>query len=77
MATSGENDDDALILARELLGISLFGLEEDGEEIPVLTSLKDVDTKENERAVLVDVYIPDLSLLDNLSFHLALFSCKK
>ena len=33
-ATSGTNDDDALLSARELLGCVLNGLEEDGEEIP-------------------------------------------
>lgn len=34
VATSGENEDDAFISARELLGCVLYGLEEDGEKIP-------------------------------------------
>lgn len=55
-ATSGTNEDDALISARELLGCVLFGLEEDGEKIPSPTPLSDLKVKENERAVLVDVY---------------------
>ena len=38
-ATSGTNDDDALLSARELLGCVLFGMEEDGEEIPAPTPL--------------------------------------
>lgn len=62
VATSGENEDDALISARELLGISLFGLEEDGEEIPEPTPLSKVETQENERAVLVDVYMPSIRM---------------
>lgn len=33
-ATSGINDDDAFLSARELLGCVLNGLEEDGENIP-------------------------------------------
>ena len=33
VATSGENDDDALLSARELLGCVMFGLEEDGESM--------------------------------------------
>lgn len=33
-ATSGVDDNDALFSARELLGCVLYGLEEDGEEIP-------------------------------------------
>lgn len=59
-ATSGTNDDDALLSARELLGCVLFGLEEDGEEIPVPTPLAELETQSNERAVLVDVYMPSI-----------------
>ena len=59
-ATSGVNDDDALLSARELLGCVLYGLEEDGEEIPAPTPLTQVPTKENERAVLIDVYMPSI-----------------
>ncbi len=54
-ATSGINDDDALLSARELLG-----LEEDGEEIPAPTPLAQVEVQPNERAVLVDVYMPSI-----------------
>ena len=61
-ATSGINEDDALISARELLGCVLFGLEEDGENIPAPTSLSDMQVKENERAVLVDVYMPSIRM---------------
>ena len=61
-ATSGINDDDALLSARELLGCVLNGLEEDGEEIPAPTPLSEVKTKENERAVLIDVYMPSVRL---------------
>ncbi len=61
-ATSGTNEDDALISARELLGCVLFGLEEDGEKIPSPTPLSDIQVKENERAVLVDVYMPSIRM---------------
>ncbi len=59
-ATSGVDDTDALLSARELLGCVLFGLEEDGENIPVPTPLSDIQLKPNERAVLVDVYMPSI-----------------
>ena len=62
VATSGANEDDALISARELLGAVLYGMEEDGEEIPAATPLSKVDTKDNERAVLVDVYMPSIRM---------------
>lgn len=61
-ATSGTNDDDALLSARELLGCVLNGLEEDGEKIPLPTPLSEIKTKENERAVLIDVYMPSVRM---------------
>lgn len=61
-ATSGINDDDAFLSARELLGCVLNGLEEDGEEIPAPTPLSEIKTKENERAVLIDVYMPSIRM---------------
>lgn len=61
-ATSGVNDDDALLSARELLGCVLNGLEEDGEEIPAPTPLANVKTEKNERAVLIDVYMPSIRM---------------
>lgn len=60
VATSGVDEDDALLSARELLGCVLFGLEEDGEQIPNPTSLHDMALQKNERAVLVDVFMPSV-----------------
>lgn len=62
VATSGINDDDALLSARELLGCVMYGLEEDGEELPTPTPLGKVSMQENERAVLIDVYMPSIRL---------------
>ncbi len=59
-ATSGTNDHDALLSARELLGCVMNGLEEDGEEIPAPTPLADIQIQKNERAVLIDVYMPSI-----------------
>lgn len=61
-ATSGETEEDALLSARELLGCVLNGLEEDGEELPVPTHLSEVHTDSNERAVLIDVYMPSIRM---------------
>ena len=61
-ATSGVNDDDAILSARELLGCVLNGLEEDGEEIPAPTPLSEVELQQNQRAVLVDVYMPSVRM---------------
>ena len=58
VATSGENDEDALASAHELLGCVLAGLEEDGETIPAPSPLNSLNIADNERTVLIDVYMP-------------------
>lgn len=60
VATSGENETDALLSARELLGCALYGLEEDGENIPAPSSLNSLKMADNQRAVLIDVYMPSV-----------------
>ncbi len=61
-ATSGVDEKDALLSARDLLGCVMNGLEEDGEEIPVPSKLIDIKTDINERVVLVDVYMPSVRM---------------
>lgn len=62
VATSGVDEGDALMSARELLGITIFGMEQDGEELPVPSHVNDVRVDENERAVLVDVFMPSIRM---------------
>ena len=64
-ATSGVDDEDALSSARELLGCVLYGMEEDGEEIPEPTKLSDVETGENQKTVLIDVFMPVIRMAEN------------
>lgn len=61
-ATSGTDDADALASARELLGCVMYGIEEDGENAPEPTPLSKIVTDANERAVLIDVYMPSIRL---------------
>ncbi len=56
-ATSGTDDADALLSARDLLGCVLHGLKEDGQEIPAPTPISAIRTAANEKAVLIDVSI--------------------
>lgn len=57
-ATSGTDDVDAMLSARELLGLHMWGLEEDNDEIPQPTPLSEVEAEANERVALIDVYMP-------------------
>lgn len=62
VATSGVNDEDALQSARELLGITMFGLEEDGEPIPLPTPISQVAHNAEESVMLIDVYMPSIRM---------------
>ena len=62
VATSGVNDSDAFDSARECLGMVIVGLEEDGEKIPKASSLADIKLEKNERAVLIDVFMPSVRM---------------
>lgn len=42
----------------------LYGLEEDGEEIPAPTPLSDIKTRDNEKALLIDVYMPSVRMAE-------------
>ena len=60
--TCAETEDDALIAARELLGITMLGIEEDGDDIPKSSTIKDMHVDKNEAAILVDVFMPAIRL---------------
>ena len=60
VATSGINEDDAFLSARELLGITMLGLEEDKEKIPTPSKLQDIELNNNEKVTLIDAYMPSL-----------------
>jgi predicted RNase H-like HicB family nuclease len=61
-ATSGANEAEALEMARDALGGHIWCLEKDGDDIPVPTRLSNVVVENNERAALVDVYMPAVRL---------------
>lgn len=64
VATTGEDEVDALHMARELLGLVMYGLEEDGEDIPTPSHLKDIKASDNEIVALVDVFMPSVRMAE-------------
>ena len=58
VATSGVDEADALYSARECLGITIAGYEEDEIELPQSSKLESLSTEKNERALLIDVFMP-------------------
>lgn len=53
-----DNDDEALLMAKEVLMLHLFGMEEESMDIPSPSPLSKINVSENELAVLVDVFMP-------------------
>lgn len=51
-----DTTEEALEMAREVLELTLYGMEEDGEEIPKPSRVK--ATNDNESVVVVEAYMP-------------------
>ena len=62
VATSGISDVKALESAKELLGITILSYEEKKEELPIPTQLAELHVESNERAVLIEVYMPSIRM---------------
>ena len=56
--TDSNDTEVALRNAREALGLHLFGMEQDEEEIPEPTSICDMRLEANQVPVLVDIFMP-------------------
>ena len=61
-ATSGVDDADAFNSAKELLGITILGMEEDGEELPEPSKIKDLKLADNETAMVIEAYMPSIRM---------------
>ena len=61
-ATSGEDEAEAMAMAKEALGLHLWGLETDGDEIPEPSKIKDIALDPGEVVALIEVYMPVVRL---------------
>ncbi|MFY0147677.1 type II toxin-antitoxin system HicB family antitoxin [Bacillus cytotoxicus] len=65
--TSGKNQEEALKMARDVLGGFLTIMEEDNDPIPSPTHITDLtDLNDNEYVLLVDVRMPPYRMTDNV-----------
>nr|WP_312292119.1 type II toxin-antitoxin system HicB family antitoxin [Clostridium chromiireducens] len=55
--TCAETEEEAINNAQEVLELVLVGMEQDGVEVPKPTKLSEVKCAENERTILVTVYM--------------------
>jgi len=56
--TCAENNDEIFKMAKEVLGLHLWGMENDNEYLPEPSPLKNIKLEENETAIMVDVFMP-------------------
>ena len=61
-ATSGEDEAEAMAMAKEALGLHLWGMENDGDEIPEPSKIKDIALDPGEVVALIEVYMPVVRL---------------
>ncbi len=63
-ATSGATEAEALAMAKEALGLHLWGMECDNDEIPEPSSIKAIqaELEENECIVFVEVFMPAIRM---------------
>lgn len=56
--SSANTTEEAIRNANEVLGLVLYDMEEDKKDIPKPTSLDNIQCKENEKTVLINVWMP-------------------
>jgi predicted RNase H-like HicB family nuclease len=61
-ATSGKTDTEALMMAKEALGLHLWGMENAGDELPAPSPIRDIELEAGEIVALVEVYMPSVRL---------------
>lgn len=62
VATDGDNEEHALYMGRELLGLVMVSLEEDGDPIPQPSHIADFKLEKNQYPMMVDVYMPSIRM---------------
>jgi len=56
--TCAETEDEISQMAKEVLGLHLWSMEQDNETIPEPSNIKNIKLEENEAAMLIEVFMP-------------------
>lgn len=68
--TSNEDDTDLMKDAKELLSVLIKGILEDEEFLPEPSKLQDLKLQDNERTMLVQVFVPsEINIKKNISIY--------
>lgn len=61
-----DTDEEALYMAKDVLGLWMDYMEKDNEDIPEPTSLLDIELEDNQKSVLIEVWMPTVrNAIDN------------
>jgi len=55
-----DGDDDVFSMAQEAMGLHLWSMEQDGDKIPVPSTLSNIKLEENEVAIMINVFMPTI-----------------
>lgn len=55
-----DNSEQAIHNAREAMGLHLYGMEQDGDDIPTPSPVNKINLDDNEVPILIDVYMPPI-----------------
>ena len=62
LATQGDDELDALEMAKYALGGRLWLMERDGDEIPNPSTLQDIKLEDSQKALFVEVFMPSVRM---------------
>lgn len=54
----GKDEDEAMKCAKEVLMLHLFGMEQDNDEIPVPSRIRDIELGKDEVPTMIEVFMP-------------------
>ena len=53
--TCADTTEEAIKMAKEALGLHLYGIEEENETIPVASNIRDLSLEKNQIPILIDI----------------------
>lgn len=56
--TCGDTEEEAREMSKEAMGLHLYGMEKEADEIPSPTSFRDIKVEDNQVVVLIEVWMP-------------------
>lgn len=56
--TCAESTDEAIMMAKDAMGLHLYGMEKDNDPIPSPSIIREVKTEQNQAVVIVETWMP-------------------